>query len=267
MELCKRCDGTGHDGNCDICGGSGFIELSSKENTYSSTYAPSYLWIRGSGNQFSEKTVPQRKNASRGQPQRPAQANKLASAKSEICGIPMSHLCFPDSMRRSLKRVIAPQVSSLQAKYGLIKSITWHSPTECVVVLSDGRIYREEFEIINGQFVSNPDVSRKPYRTVVPKNKRQKPAVETQKKKKRSKKMLAKDKHGAFKQGIKEQADRLLGSKRSKPVERSAFELAFDRAESERQFDGSREWHSFRDSGTGQFGSHPSFDPSDGYEE
>ena len=156
MELCKRCQGTGHDGNCDVCGGSGFVNRTSEVTTHGSVRYGSYLWVRGFSDEFCANLVtqPKRKKGAKNKAHAhgfppfqsnlsagPAQHQQIASKKklerpqaasatsatSAIRGIPSSHLCYPDSMKGMVQSVIVPQVSVMQAKYGAIKSITWHS--------------------------------------------------------------------------------------------------------------------------------------------
>lgn len=262
MEICKRCNGTGYEGNCDICGGSGFV-TPTKEKTDGT------FWAHRLDNRFVKIPGKHYNTSSPAQAPKPVNVAKSpalpAAQRSAVSGIPANNLCFPDSVRKLGWGIIATQIYLLQSRYGHIRSITWHSPSECTVVTTDGCFYREIFRLSQGTFLLDSQVRPKPFRRIAPKVKRPKEDTAKQKGTKHGDK--GKQKHGRPKTGVEKQTDRMLGSKQSKPLKQTAFELAFELAETEQEHDGSRGWHSLRESGSGQFGSHPSFDPSDGHEE
>lgn len=92
-------------------------------------------------------------------------------------------------------------------------------------------------------------------------------AEKNRQRKAKEKARKANKKNSARRKNSRDQSkERTSNSMCSGPELKTAFEQAFEKAGRD-PLDGSKGWHAFHDSGTGQFGSHPVFDPSDHYDE
>lgn len=199
-----------------------------------------------------------------------------------LYGLHKHQLIFPAGSSAFRSEVIREQVRYLVQRYTSVQRINWITPTLCGVLLSDGTERAADFkqlappaEIRPEHLVTahGPERPKQPRRTI-PHVSQGGPVPGTSKKKRKAKPgdprpprttikapATAKGARPRSGKGLEKQvAPRSSGP--SVRVE-SAFELAFAQAREEREMDGSRQWSGYRDVGSGQFGSHPAFDPAD----
>jgi hypothetical protein len=201
-----------------------------------------------------------------------------------LYGLFNNQLIFPTNSTAFRSSEIREQVKYLVKKYGSIQRIEWVSPMVCHAVLSDGvklvtnftqlaqqtnkRKTRSE-HLVTAQTPERPKIKRR----TIPHVSQGGPTPGASKEKAKI------NGPGSRRTTIKAlvPAKSMTTSRLSKPEKpvvtskssgqsvfvESVIELAFARGREERERDGSRQWSGYRDGGTGQFGSYPTFDPSD----
>lgn len=279
MELCKRCSGTGHNGNCEDCGGSGFA---SAEDALLPPHALPVTVITDEVTVW-KKPPPRMQRA----PQ--LKLNPLALASDQqVFGLKAEQLQFPSDRTGFGQIAIRNQIRQLTHKYieyGLVK-IQWESPLNCILTLADGHSFRKTFEKPPKQQGSSPanDTRRAPVtqrpkaRPMTVPHPSQKTSVTKQVvvRARPGKRMVRvirdgeqigvvknpqslKTKHSGARKAGKASTTKTSSSGPDTP---NAIELAFATAKGD-PLDGSRQWSGFRDASDGRYGSHPAFDVSD----
>lgn len=284
MNICTRCAGTGLNGNCEVCGGSGFISL----DTFITPHAAPVV--------VNFEPMPVAKGKRRRTIRVPSSApsdlpNPMAPEKNErICGLSAENLSFPSNLAGFKQEAIRQQIKALTAKLNVpeIHKIRWGSPVDCIVAMLDGTVYRQRFGQHSEFAVPHPPKGSRTNPGKVPAERTPKvhhrtiphpsQAVITPKPQPPKGKRMVRVVRDGVTIAVIENPRSVRKIQRSKPRpadeaprEKSprsipdaptAFELAFAAARGD-SLDGSREWSGLRDVTNGRYGSHPAFDASD----
>ncbi len=265
VNICQRCDGTGHNGNCDACGGSGFIDR-----------------VR--------PTLPKRVVNCISDPS-PAITQKsklrhpaLLMDGEALFGLYQHQLIFPSDNAAYKSAAIREQIRSIVSRHPTVSLIRWFAPSLCKLVLVSGVELVEDFSraalLADSERVITamaPEQPKRPRFTIPHVSQGGPPPGKAKKRKKRKPEVVVlvplPKPHVtimALKKKLRpKETERPYAPKSfAAPLVRteSSIEIAFDAAKAERvsdAMDGSKHWSGFRDIGSGQYGSHPAFDPSD----
>lgn len=286
MEICTYCNGTGHHGNCEYCGGSGFNPQRPKPK--SSATGKSHAKIIAEFRQKA-KVVTKARPAPEPQlqfhsPQPPRTHPSGMAASDLICGLSSEQLEIPINVPGFKLRKIRGQVESIAASMPDVIRIVWpFSITACIAYGRDGK--KREFSFVpqkqapkTRKRIAIPPpipfaVSSKPKsrpRTIPHPSQVTSPAQGVAVRevkgvlvrvKSNPKASIQKNQNRHGKRPVRDkQFD--LQKMEAGPIGPTSLEIAFESARTPKEIDGSKDWAGYRDV-DGRFGSYPSFDPSD----
>lgn len=301
MEICKRCEGTGHSGGCDVCGGSGFIDLIAHGREAAQTKQSHAALIAEYRKKIESWPAPRVSP----HPSKPRQ-RKLYPAdmgpQDRICGLSREQLEVPEGFAGFNVSKFIKQIKEIVSAMPNVKKIVWpHSRYECTAHDEAGNEMLFAFSPPKtpnhgttklvatpsplpevGKMVSNHPKSRPrtiphssqiardlsgggPKKSRAPVGKgvlvRVVKAESSQKASQNPRKKPIGSRRGERKPQVETRPERRKDEK-GRNEGPTTFELAFAAAKAV-EIDGSKDWAGYRDVSTGRYGSYPSFDPSE----
>lgn len=146
LELCSRCNGSGQDGRCDVCGGSGFVDKAVREkpfmkaSTHLTATQTSALPHYGYPRTQPKKSKKRSAIVKSAYPETSSFGKELALALVLIensVGLTSKQLEFPTRLESFDPRIVLNQIKKLRAQYPDVESIKWSNFTCFVATLSD----------------------------------------------------------------------------------------------------------------------------------
>lgn len=286
MEICTYCNGTGHHGNCEYCGGSGFNPQ--KPKPVSPATGTSHAKIIA---EFRQKAKAESKARPAPEPQtqfpapQPPRTHPSGMEPSDlICGLSSEQLEIPMNVPGFKLRKIRGQVESIAASMPDVTRIVWpFSINACIAYGGDGK--KREFSFgsqkqapkTRKRIAPPPPIafavsskSKPRPRTIPHPSQVTSPAPGVTARevkgglvrvKSKPKASIPKTQNRHGKRPVRDnQFD--LPKMEAGPVGPTSLEIAFESARTQKEVDGSKDWAGYRDV-DGRFGSYPSFDPSD----
>lgn len=251
LVLCSRCNGSGHDGRCDICGGSGFVNKAAQESSLGRPLRLSSIQVF--------RLPPQQPSSA------PALRTRTASPTERKSSSLTLKLDVEEERRKRLQEP-KPAVKPMSKARGRGKCRLRLFPHPSRVKVPRPKL------VSTGKWVRIPaaDVVRgQSSGTSAPRLRMQRAQVTAAK-------------PVTTEEGPKTSAVNIQNNPRDRPqrereglpprqraregaaAERTAFEIAFEKAQHNQ--DGSKHWGCYRDT-NGQFGSFPAFDPCEDVDE
>ena len=306
LELCSKCRGTGHEGRCEACGGSGFDEQRTVfPGTLRGRSSLPKRMISTPVRLLSPRKSARQKTIDRASPQaRTAGVADPGSEKHQALDPPtrdesspsLPSLEFPKKTSEFSRREVLVQIDAVKSKHPNVTNIKWSNPTCFVATLSDlsviacvslgGTTKFSQVKTAGGHLVKKLQasdqitlVSTKPKTKVVLTGGKRPPRTvphPSQPKVARVKLVSTGEWHRIRGNGPKRNSKPSAVEKQPNksrterapeiPPKNEPTALSMAFEKVARNMDGSKDWGSLRDS-NGQFGSYPSFDASEDVDE
>lgn len=283
MEICSRCAGTGLNGHCPICGGAGFLSDSLDRGSGYAFVSGKSRRVIGSKSYIADRSVPAPflpiPSVPLGRSPKPSVSNpnvgydELSNPKATT---PKAKKVRPTNKQ---ERTEKPRVDLRMKREAMIRSqlgrtsrVLWFGSNGCRVFFADGTTALYHFErlgqpikvnILPGRSTVGIHAPGKSGKGRVISNEERKSVRVVHAAKHMS--PVKKDTDGGSNTRVK--AIRPAKQQSDVSTTKTSIQIAFERVRDERKLDGSRNWSAFRDVGSGQFGSHPSFDSDDSDDE
>lgn len=158
MQLCKKCSGTGHNGNCDPCGGSGFIKDTPPpppgytgkpiEISRPTLYMPRKGATPSAANSGSSPTtayIVKKKSRKATRRFKSASNPFEMSDNQHFAGFSKSQLRFPEDRKNFEPAQVRRQIERIKLQYIRIDFIQWKTPDRGIIKFLNGNSVEEIF--------------------------------------------------------------------------------------------------------------------------